>query len=77
MASNNKARDRVNAKKVQTQKKERKPLIDPKYKSFVNLVIFLALALIFFIINNTRTEPESGPYPPDYNKESVESRLVK
>jgi len=77
MAANNKARDRVNSKNKSQLKSAKKPLIDPRYKSFVNLVIFLALALLFFIINNTRNEPESGPYPPDFNKAQAEEILKK
>ncbi|HPI37578.1 MAG TPA: hypothetical protein PK397_06505 [Ignavibacteriaceae bacterium] len=48
---------------------EKKPLIDPRYKNFVSTIIVLILLIIFFVINNTRKEPESGPYPPFYKKE--------
>lgn len=77
MAANNKARERVNAKNKSQQKSDKKPLIDPRYKSFINLLVFLVLALVFFIINNTRSEPESGPYPPDFNKTAAEELLKK
>ncbi|MBE2280361.1 MAG: hypothetical protein IAE91_08220 [Ignavibacteriaceae bacterium] len=56
------------------KKPDKKPLIDPRYKSLVNTVIFLVVALIFFIVNNTRYEPESGPLPPLY-KSKVEQKV--
>ena len=37
---------------------------DPRYKSLLNTIIFIIIALIFFIVNNTRKEPDHGPYPP-------------
>lgn len=49
---------------------EKKPIIDPKYKSFFNTMVFLLIMLIFFIVNNTRKEPEHGPYPPFYKQKS-------
>jgi hypothetical protein len=51
---------------------QKKPWIDPRYKSFVNTIIFILVLLIFFIVNNTRKEPESGPYPPYYNTDKIE-----
>jgi hypothetical protein len=56
---------------------EKKPLVDPKYKSFVNTLIFILILLIFFIVNNTRHEPESGPYPPMYNPGKVDTSVHK
>jgi hypothetical protein len=47
---------------------EKKPLIDPRYKNMVSTTIFIVVMIVFFIINNTRTEPENGPYPPFYKK---------
>ena len=52
---------------------EKKPLIDPKHKNTIWTVIILVILLIFFIINNTRDEPEQGPYPPGYNRVKVET----
>ena len=63
------AQKRSKPKERQIGKKqvERKPLIDPRYKNtFWTLVIILVL-VIFFIINNTRSVPSQGPYPPTYN----------
>ena len=56
---------------------EKKPLIDPKYKNTFWTVIILAILLIFFIMNNTRDEPEQGPYPPGYKKVKVETNTQK
>ncbi len=46
---------------------EKKHLVNPKYKNFFWTVVILAILLIFFIVNNTRSVPEIGPYPPAYN----------
>jgi len=40
--------------------------MDPKLKSRIWTVITIIILLAFFIINNTRTEPAEGPYPPNY-----------
>lgn len=52
---------------------EKKPLIDPKHKNTFWTVIILVILLIFFIINNTRDEPDQGPYPPGYKPVKVEA----
>ncbi len=49
---------------------ERKPLINPKYKNTFWTIVILIILLIFFIVNNTRSVPKEGPYPPDYNSAS-------
>ncbi len=59
----NKPRERQIGKK-QPQKKA---LIDPRYKNAVWTAVILIILTIFFIINNTRYVPESGPYPPNYD----------
>ncbi|NUN08892.1 MAG: hypothetical protein HUU54_06930 [Ignavibacteriaceae bacterium] len=51
---------------------EKKPLIDPRYKNPISTGIIILVLIIFFIINNTRKEPERGPYPPYYQKQMVE-----
>ncbi|NCQ18811.1 MAG: hypothetical protein COZ80_03200 [Ignavibacteria bacterium CG_4_8_14_3_um_filter_37_9] len=51
-----------------TPLQEKKPLLDPKLKSRIETIVFLLVLLFFFVLNNTRKEPESGPYPPFYNK---------
>ena len=50
---------------------EKKPLIDPKHKSTIWTIIILVILVIFFIINNTRSVPEEGPYPPNYHPDSL------
>jgi len=60
--NNNTNRERKIGKQVITKK----PLIDPKLKNTIWTILTIIVLLIFFIINNTRTEPEEGPYPPNY-----------
>jgi hypothetical protein len=63
MAKNNNInRDR----KIGKQVIEKKPGMDPKLKSTILTVITVIVLIVFFIVNNTRTEPEEGPYPPNY-----------
>ena len=65
--NNNINRERKIGKQVVTKK----PLIDPKLKNTILTIITLIILLVFFIINNTRTEPEEGPYPPNYTSGKV------
>ncbi|MFZ1280504.1 MAG: hypothetical protein WAR59_06695 [Ignavibacteriaceae bacterium] len=67
--NNNTNRER----KIGKQVVEKKPLIDPKVKNTIWTVITIIVLLVFFIINNTRTEPEEGPYPPNYSPTKVNS----
>jgi len=60
--NNNTNRERKIGKQVITKK----PLIDHKLKNTIWTILTIIVLLIFFIINNTRTEPEEGPYPPNY-----------
>lgn len=53
------------------QSVEKKPLIDPKTRSRIWTILILLVLLILFIINNTREEPEQGPYPPNYTPRSL------
>lgn len=64
---NNKNRER----KIGKQVAQKKPLIDPKLKNTIWTVITIIILLVFFIINNTKTEPEEGPYPPNYTPAQV------
>jgi hypothetical protein len=50
---------------------EKKPLINPKYKNTFWTGVFVLILFIFLIINNTRSVPEQGPYPPSYNPSST------
>jgi uncharacterized integral membrane protein len=53
-------------RKIGKQVVDKKPGMDPKLKSTIWTVITIVVLIIFFIVNNTRTEPEEGPYPPNY-----------
>ena len=61
-------------KQVRNLKKEKKPLIDPKYKNTFWTVVILIVLAVFFIINNTRNEVKEGPYPPGYHPAVPASR---
>lgn len=53
-------------RKIGKQVVDKKPGMDPKLKSTIWTVITVVILIIFFVVNNTRTEPEEGPYPPNY-----------
>ncbi len=53
-------------RKIGKQVIEKKPAMDPKLKSTIWTVTTIIVLIVFFIINNTRKEPEEGPYPPNY-----------
>lgn len=55
-------------------KVEKKHLIDPRVKSAFWTTVILVALLIFFIINNTREVPETGPYPPGYKPSKFEAQ---
>ena len=55
----------------------KKPLIDPRYKNVFWTTVTIVVLLIFFIVNNTRDVPESGPLPPAYNQQSIEQPSEK
>ncbi|MBW7843671.1 MAG: hypothetical protein H3C40_13190 [Ignavibacterium sp.] len=65
--TNNSNRER----KIGKQVVEKKPLVDHKTKNLIWTVITIIILLIFFIVNNTRDEPEEGPYPPNYNSQQT------
>jgi hypothetical protein len=50
---------------------EKKHLINPKYKNTFWTIVVMLILLIFFIVNNTRSVPQQGPYPPSYNPETT------
>ena len=62
------AQKKNNFKERQIGKKlpVKKPIIDPRYKNTVWTIVIGIILIIFFIVNNTRSVPESGPYPPSY-----------
>jgi hypothetical protein len=70
MAKNYKA---AKERKIGKQVIEKKPLIDPKLKNTIWTIITIVILIVFFIVNNTRTEPAEGPYPPNYTPAQVNS----
>lgn len=68
MAKNNKV---VKDRKIGKQVVEKRPGLDPKTKNTIWTVVTIIVLLVFFIVNNTRTEPEEGPYPPNYTPSKV------
>lgn len=66
MNQNNRPRER----KIGTKTTEKKPLIDPRYKNLITTVAVMVVIAVFFIINNSQSEPAQGPYPPDHNPQS-------
>ena len=59
-----------NERKIGKQVPPKKQLIDPKHKNTFWTILTLVVLTVFFIINNTRDEPEQGPYPPNYVPQS-------
>ena len=62
------AQGKMRPKERQIGKKtvEKKTLINPKYKNTIWTAVIVLILLIFFIVNNTRSVPDQGPYPPSY-----------
>jgi len=52
--------------KNETGEKKKAWFLDRRYRGIMETIVFLIIAIVFFIINNTRKEPEHGPYPPSY-----------
>jgi hypothetical protein len=67
------AQGKTKPKERQIGKKtvEKKPLINPKYKNTFWTGVIVIILFIFLIINNTRSVPDQGPYPPSYNPSST------
>jgi hypothetical protein len=64
-------------REIGRQKKEKKYLIDPRYKNLFWTVVFLVVLLVFFIVNNTRDVPESGPNPPGYDTQKEQDAISR
>lgn len=60
-----------NDKPIGKKSLEKKPLLDAKQKNRIWTIVILVILLIFFIINNTKDEPEQGPYPPNYSPAQI------
>ncbi|MCF8261898.1 MAG: TlpA family protein disulfide reductase [Melioribacteraceae bacterium] len=66
-----------NRKTISEKKQEEiKPALTPKQKNYIYTGIFFAVVAILFIVNNTRSEPESGPYPPNYKSASSNTSMA-
>ncbi|MEI7811804.1 MAG: TlpA disulfide reductase family protein [Ignavibacteria bacterium] len=59
MRESNKPKER----KIGVKQTEKKLLIDPKYKNLIYTTVTIAVVAVFFIINNSQSGPEQGPYP--------------
>lgn len=74
------AKNQINKKNTGNSKttgnEPQKWYADPRYRSLINTIIFIIIALIFFIVNNTRKEPDHGPYPPTATADST-STLIR
>ena len=46
---------------------EKKHIINPRYKNTFWTIVIVVVLTIFFIVNNTKSVQEGGPYPPNYN----------
>lgn len=53
-------------KSPEEKRKEEEKELARKKRSRIYWSIFLIVVVILFIVNNTRDEPEKGPYPPNY-----------
>ncbi len=71
---------------MKTQKKknnaqpnsEKKMGLSKKQRGRIYTGAFLVLVLIFFIVNNSTSEPAHGPYPPHYKSEVTKNtKLLK
>jgi hypothetical protein len=61
----------INSKNIQQTKQSAETESDfyHKHKNTFWTVVVIIILAIFFIMNNTRKVPESGPYPPNYQQE--------
>lgn len=59
-------------RKIGKQPQQKKHLIDPQYKNAFWTIVIIVVLTIFFIVNNTRDEPEEGPYPPNYKPNNLQ-----
>lgn len=67
MAQKNHKKERKIGKPIEPEKH----LIDPKHKNSIWTIVILVILVIFFIVNNTRKEPDHGPYPTGYNPDTA------
>jgi hypothetical protein len=60
-------KERKKERQIGKKPAQKKHLVNPKYKNFFWTAVIIFILLIFFIVNNTRSVPERGLYPPTYN----------
>jgi len=63
-------------KKKSPDTKETKQGLTKKQRSYIYTGFFVGLILLLFVVNNTGSEPESGPYPPNYVPEAQNSSVM-
>jgi len=61
----------------QKEKNQSKPFINPRYKNLIYTTLFFAVVLVFFVVNNSHSESEQGPYPPNYIAAGKNETAVK
>lgn len=56
----------------------KKHIINPRYKNTFWTIIIVVILTIFFIVNNTKSVQERGPYPPNYAsaKGSIQKAII-
>ena len=64
---------KIKQRQIGKSKPTKKPLIPERHKNAFWTIIILIIMIVFFIVNNTRNEPDQGPYPPGYNPSRVNS----
>lgn len=63
--------NRNNAGKI-----EQKTGLTKKQRGYIYTGIFIGLVVLLFIFNNTNSEPQQGPYPPNYVPADVQQKTV-
>ena len=65
-------------KPIGKKTEEKKHLINPKYANTFWTIVVLVILTIFFIVNNTKSVQERGPYPPNYgsSKDSIQKTMI-
>lgn len=51
---------------IKPKAEEKKAGLTKKQRSWIYSGFFIGLILLLFVINNSGSEPEQGPYPPNY-----------
>lgn len=69
-----KSKDRPIGKKPEAKKH----FINPRYKNTFWTIVIVVVLTVFFIVNNTKSVQERGPYPPNYAspKGSIQKAII-